>query len=339
MRGVQIGLLMDKKMAFARYKIYLLLLLSSLAGCVYANGNDLTKPPATTDSWAPQMRNTPPLISEASQIPGLAVYSMRVSQDPVVHQIFLKDLATGKVTRLTDWGNNERPIWSPDGAHIMFLSWTKENSFDIYLMDRNGENQRPIVSGPASEIMADWSPDGSKIAFVSNEDGEYEIYAVDLQAQVTVRLSDSSKFASEFPKWSPGSPKWSPDGKRIAFVATTALTNTSQIFVMNADGTNIQVMTDHDLYYDDSPVWCPDASCIIFTRDLPKLMLLDIATKEATPLLGNLFDPTMQERALARSPMEGYLTFSVDGGFYALDIKRWEIYRLDIRASDLSLYP
>ena len=299
----------------------------------------LTTTPFISNIQTPVSPSTPAPVLITSHISGLAVYSFWVSQDPIVSQIFLKDLDTGVVTQLTNTGNNSDPIWSPDGSQIMFLSWTKENSFDIYLMDRDGSHQRQIVASPAMEIMTDWSPDGNKIAFVSNKDGNDEIYVIDLQTQDTVSLTNNLGIHSGTAKWSPGSPKWSTDGKYIAFASTTGISGTSQVFIMNADGTNIRPMTDYDLYYDDSPVWCPDDSCIVFERDQPKLMLLDLTSKAVTPFLEGIFPSERVELGLARSSRRGYMTFNVDGMFYAMNMKSREIFPLDIKANDLSLFP
>jgi Tol biopolymer transport system component len=321
--------------------ISFLFLLVALAGCVPASGansKSITVTPVASNVQTPLITFTPAPVLTTSHISGWAVYSLWVSQDPVVSQIFLKNLDTGKTTQLTSSGNNDRPLWSPDGSQIMFLSWTKENSFDIYLMDKDGRNQRPIVSSPASETMADWSPDGKKVAYVSNKDGSYEIYVIDLQTYFISKMINNSGISNKFPKWSPGTPKWSPDDKQITFVSTTGISNTSQVFIMDADGANVRQMT-YDRHYDDSPVWCPDTSCIIFARDLPKLMLLNIKSGDVAPLLVGVFLSEKAEYAPVRSPSRGYITFAVDGMFYAMDMKSREIYPLNVQAKYLSLYP
>lgn len=319
-----------------------LFLLVALVGCAPAsatNPKPMTATPEVSDIQTPVITSMPAPVLTTSHISGWAVYSLWVSQDPVVSQIFLKNLDTGEVTQLTNSGNNDRPLWSPDGSQIMFSSWTEENSFDIYLMDKDGKNQRPIVSSLAQEMMADWLPDGNKIVYVLNKEGNREIYVMDIQTQVAIKIPNDSGISSEFPKWSPGEPKWSPDGKHIAFLSTTGISNTSQVFIMNADGTDVRQMTGYDLHYEFSPVWCPDASCIVFARDLPKLMLLNVTNKEVTPLLDGIFPSEKAEFEIGRSLSRGYITFLVDGMFYAMDMKSREIYPLDVRAKHLSLYP
>jgi Tol biopolymer transport system component len=278
--------------------------------------------------------NSTPHLS-ASRINGWAVYSNQVSQEPLVTQIFLKNLETGDIKQLTTSGNNDHPLWSPDGTQIVFLSWTEENSFDLYIMDKNGDNKRPVVVGPAKDMMADWSPDGKKIVFASDMDGHLNIFVVNLDDLSKVKLTNNSVTT--------GSPKWSPDGKQIAFISNEGVSGRSQVFIMNADGSDVKQLTNYDPdHFEDSPIWCPNMSCIIFTRlmaGVPKLMIIDLTSKTVTPYLNSIFDPDNNEASLARSSLRGYITFSVDRVFYAVDMKSDEIYALNIQARDLSLYP
>jgi Tol biopolymer transport system component len=270
----------------------------------------------------------------SAPVSGNIVYSSVLSQDPFVTQIFTKNLETGDNVQLTNTGNNSWPRWSPDGSKILFVSWTKENLFDIYLMDKNGGNQRPVIASPADELTADWSPDGKKIVYVSNKDGSYEIYVSDLDRLTTVKLTDLNFTAL---------PKWSSDGKRIAFISNTGVAGRSQVFVMNSDGSDIKQLTETNLdNFDGNPVWCPDDSCIVFSRyigGVPKLMLIDLAKNEISPLIENIFNENLPETRLANSPIRGLIIFSAGGLFYAIDINNKKIYPLGVDALDSSLYP
>ena len=59
----------------------------------------------------------------------------------------------------------------------------------------------------------DWSPDGSRIAFIAHASGQdrADLYIYDLATRSTTRVTDAPIYAA--------SPKWSPDGERIAFLA------------------------------------------------------------------------------------------------------------------------
>lgn len=295
-------------------------------------------PPENTPTPKPTNTHVPAL--KTSYISGQVAYSRILSTDEQwIIQIFLKNLDTGVVTQLTNSGNsNDLPRWSPDGSKIMYLSWSKENASDIYLMDKDGKNQQVLIASSADETVPDWSPDGNKIAYVSNKDGDYQIYVLDLNTQGTVKLTNN--FRSVF------SPKWSSDGRQISFISSSSdnkLDARSQVFIMNADGTNIRQMMEYNLdNFDDRPVWCPDDSCIIFTRHRGplKLMILNISSKSVTSFLDKVFEPEIQEADIARSPQSDYMTFSAGETFYAMDMKTREIYPLDVKgAFHLSLYP
>lgn len=273
----------------------------------------------------------------ADHISGWVVYSKAISSESTVVQIFLKNLDTGEVTQLTNSGNNDWARWSPDGSQILFTSWTEENRNDIYLMDKDGKNQIPIIATNANEVLPDWSPDGKKIVFISNQDGNDEVYLMDLITKEVKKLTDTTKFAYL--------PTWSTDGKHIAFASSTDGVGRSQIFIMNSDGTNIRQITNYDVdNFDGDPVWCPDDTCIIFRRDEggvgTRLLLLDLNSQITSPLLGNVFKSDLIQVLPARSPKRGYITFIVDDVSYAMDMKTKEIYPLDVKgALDISLYP
>lgn len=279
----------------------------------------------------------PELTTE--HISGWIAYSVLVSREPFVTQIFLKNLETDETRQLTNSGNNSWARWSPDGTQIMYVSWTKENLFDIYIMDKGGGNQRPIISTPANELVPDWSPDGRKIAYVvSDEDSISNIYVFDLQTMKTMQITSDTLggFA----------PKWSPNGSELSFVSNSSENKRdgrSQVFIMNADGSDVRQMTPYDLdHFEDSPVWCPDSSCIIFMRFIgpPKLMFLDLASGEVTQFIPNVFDDEIMETGLARSSSRGYITFIAGETYYAMDVNTKRIYSLGVKnAYDLALYP
>lgn len=327
---------MKKKVSHAKFS-WLLISTIAIVGCI---SNNIISPNNSLDETLSASPLPPPMVTikpsvAKTRVKGLAVYTLWVNQDPVVAQIFLKSLETGEIKQLTHSGSNNQPVWSPDGSQILYQTWTKENSFDISIMDKDGKNQQLVISDSASEMNAKWSPDGKKIAFDSDEDGKYEIYIMDLQSREKVKLTNSSTGSNR-------SPDWSPDGKSITFVSSAGSSGKSQLFIVNVNGTNLIPLTDPEINYDDGPVWCPDASCILFTRIMgapTKIMLFDLNNRIVLPLLGDVFEPDDMEFSLERSVLRNYITFYVDGNFHAMNMSNGEIYPLGIQAKDLSLYP
>jgi Tol biopolymer transport system component len=93
---------------------------------------------------------------------------------------------------------------------IAFQSF-RNGSFEICIMDANGNNQRNVTNHPAMDMYPTWSPDGDRIAFVSDREGNFDIYVTDLDGKNVVNLTRSPFRDFE--------PAWSPDGKQIAFMS------------------------------------------------------------------------------------------------------------------------
>jgi Tol biopolymer transport system component len=127
------------------------------------------------------------------------------------------------------------PAWSPNSGSIVFVS-RRDGNFEIYRMKADGTNQIRLTRASdacstSATLCGDrypsWSPDGRKIAFTSDRDGNDEIYVMNPDGSGQKRLTRS-----------PGAdvkPKWSPDGTRIFF--TTNRYGNADVFSMNPDGT------------------------------------------------------------------------------------------------------
>ena len=131
-----------------------------------------------------------------------------------------------------------------------------DHSSEIYVMDADGSNAVNLTNNAARDDQPAWSPDGSKIAFGSDRNGNREIHVMNADGSDHFNLTTTPTI-SEF------RPAWSPDGSKIAFGARSFGTN-SEIYVMDADGSNRVRLTNNPA--DDSgPAWSPDGSRIAFT--------------------------------------------------------------------------
>jgi len=157
------------------------------------------------------------------------------------------------------------PSWSPDGSKIVFTS-NRNGDFEIFVMDADGTGVQQLTDRYGdhySDALPSWSPDGGEIAFGSMRDGRrMEIFVMDADGTGARRLTDIQESSCA---------AWSPDGSKIAFCSYDFYGNDPlvegdfEIFVMNADGTEVQQLTDTE-YDDRNPSWSPDGRKIAFAR-------------------------------------------------------------------------
>ena len=158
------------------------------------------------------------------------------------------------------------PAWSPDGRRIAFVS-RRDGNRNIYVMDADGidlTNDGIYFTNPnlnltqhaASDWDPAWSPDGRRIAFMSDRDGNTGIYVMDDDGTNLTKLTQHD--ASD---WDPA---WSPDGRRIAFRSDRD--GNYGIYVMDDDGTNLTKLTQHEVWagWSRAPAWSPDGRRIAF---------------------------------------------------------------------------
>jgi dipeptidyl aminopeptidase/acylaminoacyl peptidase len=113
-----------------------------------------------------------------------------------------------------------------------------------------------LTDTPALNDSPTWSPDGRQIAFVSERDGNKEIYVMNADGSQPTRLTNNNTV-----DWFP---KWSPDGKRIGFVSFRD--GNLEIYVMNVDGSQPTRLTN-TAGRDFPPVWSPDGTQIAFNSE------------------------------------------------------------------------
>lgn len=152
---------------------------------------------------------------------------------------------------------------------------------------RGGSTGQPAptpapTTGPTATPVAS-APTG-KIAFVSDRDGNFEVYTMNADGSDEVRLTDMSADTLY--------PSWSPDGSQIAF--TSRREGNFEIYIMNADGSKIRRLTDNNAT-DVSPVWSPDGSKIAFASDRDgnyNIYVMNINGANVARLTGNAADDT-----------------------------------------------
>ena len=137
------------------------------------------------------------------------------------------------------------PSWSPDSKWLAVLTGMEQP--DITLINIETGETRVLSPSPAWDIYPTWSPDGSKLAFVSDREGNEEIYLISQDGSNLVNLTNHT--GSDF------NPVWSPSGHYLAFLSDREEARAYKLYVMNSDG------TDQHQVYDDyvftRPAWFP----------------------------------------------------------------------------------
>jgi dipeptidyl aminopeptidase/acylaminoacyl peptidase len=106
------------------------------------------------------------------------------------------------------------PQISPDGLKIVYVRrfadiMTDKRESNLWIINADGSDNRPLTTGSYSDSSPKWSPDGTRIAYVSDRDGKGQIYVRWMDTGQTAKITDL-----EYP---PSNPEWSPDGRQIAF--------------------------------------------------------------------------------------------------------------------------
>jgi TolB protein len=129
--------------------------------------------------------------------------------------------------------------------------------FALHVADADGYGPQTILSSNEPIISPMWSPDGTKLAYVSFEQRKPVVY---VQSIVTgARQAVANFFGSN------SAPAWSPDGRRLAVVLSKD--GGSQMNIINADGSGQPQRLASSSSIDTEPNFSPDGSSIIFTSD------------------------------------------------------------------------
>jgi Tol biopolymer transport system component len=142
--------------------------------------------------------------------------------------------------------------WSPDGSKMLLVrsgvteGWDTRKFF-IVVINTDGSGSRTLTRfSPGNGGLPSWSPDGRKIVFVNDRDGNFEVYVMNADGSGQRNLTRHPGHDSD--------PAWSPDGRTIAF--TTKREGNFEIYVMNADGSGQRNLTRNPAP-DRYPAWSP----------------------------------------------------------------------------------
>lgn len=129
--------------------------------------------------------------------------------------------------------------------------------FELQVADADGFGPQTILASNEPIISPKWSPDGSRLAYVSFEQKKPVVYVQSIATGA--RTAVANFFGSN------SAPAWSPDGRRLAVVLSRD--GGSQMNLINADGSGQPVRLAASASIDTEPNFSPDGSTIMFTSD------------------------------------------------------------------------
>ena len=173
---------------------------------------------------------------------------------------------------------------------------------EIYVMNPDGSGQRRLTNEKAADNTPAFSPDGRRIAFVSQRGGGRDIYVMNADGTEQKRLTDFTKLGL-----AAANPSWSPDGKRVVFRSAV---NRVNVYIINADGTGLIKLTDEPRGV-AMPAWSPDGRKIAFSNlrhGKPQIYVMDTDGGNEVRLTSN----TSRDNRPAWSPDGRLIAFHSD---------------------------
>jgi hypothetical protein len=212
----------------------------------------------------------------------IAFWSARIGAG---QDIYVKDpkVTGGSTTRITTVSASgvyaQFPAWSPAGDKIVYQS-NVDGTWDLWVVDvdvnanppTHGVPVKLTTDGVADEKYPEWSHDGTRIAFSSDQSGQYEVYTVPAAGGSWTQITSGGDHS--------GSPTWSPDDLWIAYHHLPTGIGSYSIYKIRLSDSHVEQVTPTN-NSEQNPSWSPDGLYIAFDQNATSASVMNISYTSA----------------------------------------------------------
>lgn len=203
------------------------------------------------------------------------------------------------------------PRFSPTRQEITYMSY-EGGQPQVYLLQLETGQRELVGNFPGMTFAPRFSPDGQKVILsLGRDDGNSNIFSMDLRSRTTTRLTDSGSIDT--------SPSYSPDGSQVVFTSDRG--GQPQIYKMGADGSGQARVSFGGGSY-STPVWSPRGDLIAFTKQTAGEFQIGVMRTDGSG--ERILSTGFQQEGPTWAPNGRYIMFFKDGAggpkLYSIDL-------------------
>jgi Tol biopolymer transport system component len=200
-------------------------------------------------------------------------------------------------------GYDHQPDWSPDGGRVVYSSY-RDDAFELRMLDLASGDDVALVRNGAVNLDPRFSPDGTRVAFVSSAyEGRWHVFVVPAAGGAPIRLTEDRN--GGLPRYYYGafdqylSPTWSPDGKELILVSNRGrVWGSGGFWRMAAEaGAPMRELHYEETTWKASPDWARDGRRVVYSsyngRQWNQLWLMTAEGGDPIPLTFGEYDLTV----------------------------------------------